>query len=255
MVIKRNLLGQVFGKLTVISENPIRGLAGHVMWNCQCECGNTITKPSANLVNGHTQSCGCLRREIHTTHGMSHYPEYHIWEGIIQRCTNPNFKQYEDYGGRGITVCEEWLNSFETFYRDVGSRPSPELTLDRDDNDKGYEPGNCFWRTRGHQVNNRRNNVFYEYAGQKYQINQLAELPEVKNNGIGLNTLKARIRNSGWDVEDAINIPLTRVPKTYTYNGITKTISEWSKEYNINYDTLYSRLIQLNWSFETAVKT
>lgn len=251
-----DLTGQRFGRLIVASRNPISASSGHIRWNCICDCGNKVTVNGTNLVSGNTNSCGCLRIEIHTVHGMSHYPEYKIWEGMIQRCTNLNFHQYDDYGGRGITVCDRWLSSFASFIVDVGRRPGPEYTLDREDNNKGYDFGNCRWATRKEQVCNRRNNVFYEYKGRKYLLHQLAELPEVKANNISFYVLRGRIRNSGWPVEKAISEPVQdKSPPTYTYNGITKTIKEWSIEYNVGYDNLYSRLNQLKWDFERATET
>lgn len=201
------LTGQKFGRLTVVKRSPEVPKSGHIQWECLCDCGKEILALGTNLVKKNTMSCGCLRREIHTTHGLSSAPEYCVWEGIIQRCTNPNYTQYRDYGGRGITVCDRWKNSFENFYNDVGPRPEKGYTIDREDNNKGYEPGNCRWVTRREQMNNRRNNVYYEFKGKEYQIHQLMLLPEVIATGISIHALRYRLATMGWTVEYSITRP------------------------------------------------
>lgn len=202
-----NLKGHSSGRLTIIGRNPVNATSGHARWDCLCECGKTITLNASNIISGNSKSCGCLALEVRTKHGMSNYPEYVVWEGMIQRCENPNYSQYHDYGGRGITVCDRW-KSFENFYADMGPKPNKSYTIDRMDNDKGYELSNCRWVTRKEQANNRRNTVFYEYKGKKYTISELAELPEVKEKGININTLKGRLRIMGLSVEYAINTPV-----------------------------------------------
>lgn len=249
-----DILGKRFGKLLVLSRASEKTPSGHVLWECQCDCGNGTKALSSNLVSGNTTSCGCLKVERNTTHGMSSSPEYMVWEGMIRRCENKNFKQFEDYGGRGIKICKRWRESFKNFYEDMGPRPSAFHTIDREDNDGDYEPNNCRWATRAEQVRNRRNNVYYQYKGEWYSIHQLAELPEVKAKGVNFNTLKSRIRFSKWSVEDAINTPIK--PRAfYTHNGVTKTISEWAREYNFNYDCLYSRIVDHGWDLEKAIST
>jgi hypothetical protein len=254
------LTGKIFGRLVVDSENPIRTLSGIIQWNCTCECGSKTIVTGSNLVRNHTKSCGCLSKDAvisrNTTHGLSDSPEYGIWQAMIKRCTKPNDPAYSDYGGRGITVTDRWLNSFEAFYEDMGPRPSPDHSIDREENDKGYYKENCRWVTRIEQANNTRRNVFYEYKGNKYTIPQLAELPEVKDSKIGINTLRSRIRKSKYTVEQSISFPIKPMSvQTHTYNEITKTISEWAKEYRLEYGKLYARLVLYKWDFEKAIST
>ena len=154
-----DLTGQTFGRWVVISrgsDDP----SGRAYWNCLCECGTEKLVRVGHLRGGLTQSCGCRRAEVaaqtHTTHGMRWSPEYSVWSGMKRRCFNPNEQNYAYYGGRGITICPEWAESFETFYRDMGPRPSDDLSIDRIDVDGNYEPGNCRWATATEQSSNQR---------------------------------------------------------------------------------------------------
>lgn len=146
-------IGQKFNYLTVVEELPVSS-NGRVFL-CKCDCGNTKKVLLPHLIRSLIKSCGCHRKCIHTKHGMHNSREYSSWENMIQRCTNPKATQYEDYGGRGITVCKKWLDSFDNFYNDMGPRPE-FTTLDRKNNDLGYFKENCKWSNRREQLVNVR---------------------------------------------------------------------------------------------------
>lgn len=147
-------IGDKFGRL-VVKKIAGKTKQGGNKWYCICDCGKHKTVSGGNLYSGHTKSCGCLNTERIITHGMSKSPTYRIWEGIIGRCCNPKDTTYNGYGGRGITVCKEWRESFETFFNDMGERP-PGLTIERIDNNLGYFKDNCKWATYTEQLRNQR---------------------------------------------------------------------------------------------------
>lgn len=179
------MIGKKFGKLTVIEESSIRK-NGAICWICRCDCGN-ITEPirSHNLRYGDTTSCGCIHKEItskrSTVHGLRKTKLYSIWTNMKRRCNDINASRYERYGGRGITVCEEWKNDFRAFYDWAMSNGySEELTIDRIDVNGNYEPLNCRWVDMKTQQSNRSDNVKVEYNGSLITIARLSELCGIK---------------------------------------------------------------------------
>lgn len=165
------MVGRRFGRLVGV-ERAGSNSSRQALWRFQCDCGNEHVSIGALARRGLVQSCGCFRREAtaevgskNVTHGDSYSRLYGIWAGMKHRCSCPTAQKWADYGGRGITVCAEWDASFETF-RDwaLANGYSDELSIDRIDNDRGYEPGNCRWATAVDQRHNRRDTVAAELS-------------------------------------------------------------------------------------------
>lgn len=160
-VFKHDFRGKRFGKLLAIEPTEER-IHGKIVWRCRCDCGNYCMVMSTRLASGHTKSCGCYNSEhtvkMNTTHGGTHTRLYSIWASMKTRCLNPNSKAYHYYGGRGISICDEWKDNFSAF-RDwaLSNGYRDDLTLDRIDSDKDYSPENCKWSTWHEQrINQRR---------------------------------------------------------------------------------------------------
>ena len=162
----RDLTGQKFNRLTVIAREGTNKF-GASTWLCQCDCGNKTVVARSALLSGGTKSCGCWHIDYVatklTTHGKKKHRLYMVWNGMKNRCNQPSHKSYQRYGGRGITVCEEWMRDFQAFYDWAVTNgydetaPKGQCTLDRIDNDKGYSPNNCRWVDMKTQSNNRQN--------------------------------------------------------------------------------------------------
>ena len=178
-----------------------------VKWECRCSCGSNkvILSTTRDLTSGHTKSCGCLHsekaREAHIIHGGADSRLYHIWCGIKARCLNPNNAKYKNYGGRGITVCEEWKQSYESF-RDwsLNNGYTENLSIDRIDVNGNYEPSNCRWADNFIQANNRTDNFIIEYNGEIHTVHEWAIIT-----GISSENIRNRIKNFGWTTEKALN--------------------------------------------------
>lgn len=197
-----DLVGQVFGRRTVIKEIPFPGKTS--LWLCHCECGREQTL-AASVIRSNGKSCGCFKSErtsqIKRKHGLTGQAEHRIWNNMLNRCRNKKMHGWPNYGGRGIKVCERW-GDFQCFLADMGERPSDKHSIDRVDVNGDYEPGNCRWATPLEQNNNRRTNVFVTAQGKTQTLAQWA-----RDLGCGPEAIKARIWR-GLSPEEAVTRPL-----------------------------------------------
>lgn len=209
---RKDLSGKTFGRLTVMHyTHSDSHRVPHYL--CKCECGTEKIISSQSLKRGLTVSCGCYHRERHHVHGITGHPLLDVYRHMKDRCSDPTYHAYKDYGGRGITVCDEWMNDAKAFYDWAVSNGYKEgLTLDRVDNNGNYEPSNCRWATRTEQGNNKRNNIVLEFNGKAMTLHDWARALNI-NPG----TLDSRLRN-GWSIEKALTCgiidPKTRKPKS-----------------------------------------
>jgi len=205
-LIDRN--GDRVGRLLVLGRAEDKVAAGgkrYVRWLCRCDCGAEVMVMSGHLNLSNTTSCGCALRDVlidrNTSHGSTGTPEHEAWRNLKERCGNPNCREYKDYGGRGISVCERWAD-FSMFFADMGLKPSPIHSIDRIDVNGNYEPNNCRWATPKEQSLNRRSNVIVSYGGAKIPLSQAVELM-----GGSKSTYKAvhkRMKYKGMTFECAI---------------------------------------------------
>lgn len=163
-----DLTNHTFGKLIAVrSERTSNGQYG---WLCQCECGNTIIARTTDLTRGHTKSCGCTR-----THGLSKTPLYDAWYNIVRRCCIKSSKDYDRYGGRGITICDEWKDYSKFYEWAIANGYEEGLTIDRINNKEGYNPSNCRFVTMKVQERNKRNNIHIVHNGESMLLIEFAE--------------------------------------------------------------------------------
>lgn len=200
-----DLTGKKFGRLTVVSRAE-NSKGGKSRWLCRCECGNECVVHGSSLKSGNTKSCGCIRREANhdraTTHGMSKTPLFTIWWAMVSRCNNPNNRSYENYGGRGIHVCDEWLDSSCFFEWAITNGYSEGLTIERVDVNKGYEPSNCKWIPKAEQARNKTNSRMVEINGERKCLAQWCE-----EYGVDYFMVRQRICKLGWEPEKALTTP------------------------------------------------
>lgn len=197
--------GKRYGRLVAIKDVGRTTKQGDVIWLCKCDCGNLARVRGSSLTSGNTRSCGCLAEEgrnrfitAATKHGEYNTSLYRVWCSMKHRCLNKNDQSYHNYGGRGINVCDEWLN-YEAF-RDwaIANGYKKGLTLERINNDGNYEPSNCKWIPKAKQSNNTRRCIRLTYNGKTMNIKDWANTM-----GLPYNLLQKRIKR-GWPVEKAL---------------------------------------------------
>ena len=197
-----DLTGQKFGRLTVIERDINAPKNKGVMWVCLCECGNKKSVKTGNLKTNGVQSCGCILNERRTKDDFHNSHLYKVYHAIKRRCYNERASDYEFYGGRGIGMCEEWLNDgYAFYYWSMANGYKDGLTIDRVDNSNDYSPDNCRWVDMKEQCNNRRSNHLITYNGKTQSLTKWSD-----DSGIGYHKLRYRIIN-GWDIEKAFNTP------------------------------------------------
>jgi len=210
----KDISGERFGRLLVLGLAGQRGVM--YSWYCACDCENVIEVRFSNLRGGGTRSCGCLSLEVKTKHGNARRcgwtGAYSTWKSMRGRCLNITNPGYHNYGGRGIRICDSWLNSFKSFLEDMGERPDG-LCIERIDNNGDYCPQNCRWANRKDQANNTRFNYLLEYNGLTMNMTQWAG-----NTGIKRHVIEGRIR-LGWSIERTLTTPTANNVKKLQSNA------------------------------------
>jgi hypothetical protein len=200
------LIGRTFSRLTVVSES-VNTCGNKRKWKCICECGKHVEVQAFSLTSGGTKSCGCLRAELiaarNKSHGMSGTPVYAVWNTMLQRCHNPESRQWPDYGGRGVIADPSWWD-FRVFLTDMGTPPFIGASLERVDNNLGYSKTNCVWADSVSQANNTRKNVYVTYNNETLTVAQWA-----RKLGLRPGTIRHRLK-AGWDTNQALNQKIGR---------------------------------------------
>ena len=191
----------IIGPETSTPKNP-RGFRYYIL--CRCICGKERPVPVDALKSGRSKSCGCQRRN-NVTHGLSETTEYRTWLRMKQRCYDENTDRFKDWGGRGITVCEQWKHSFPQFLEDMGPKPASDYSLERIDNAKGYFPTNCRWASRKEQCRNTRRNRYLTHNGLTLTLAEWSE-----KTSLSRTTITQRIDSSGWTIDKALSTPVKR---------------------------------------------
>lgn len=226
---------QKYGKLSAIRRIG-KDKHGHYLWECRCDCGNVVIAAQARLRSGRKRSCGCLHKDAAQKRAKpySHRERlYVLWMGMRQRCSNPNNSSYAWYGGKGVTVCDEWENNYLSFKKwalETGydeSLPRGMQTIERKNVGKGYSPDNCEWKTIQQQQRNKGNTKLFEYNGESHTVVEWSEILGLKHG-----TLHSRVLGRGWGIKEAIETPAREQHEKIfvDYRGEGRSISEISQE-------------------------
>ena len=230
------ILYKDFNMLTLIREIKKRDKNGGKYALYKCDCGKECEIRISSVKTGNTNSCGCGRYS--SKYGLiKKIPEYRIWTDIKTRCYNKNHSSYSNYGGRGIKMCDRWLESFDNFFEDMGKRPSKKYTLDRINNDGNYEKYNCRWATQSQQCRNQRRNHLITHNNKTQTL-----IDWVEELNLDYNLLERRLNHNKWSFEKAISTPCRVGKNIIEYKDEKYTLWKFSIKYNIDYSYLKYRL-------------
>lgn len=248
-----DLTGREFGRWRVLERGPNYGTGTTWVCECQCEKKTVRTVQASNLRSGGSTGCDCVRiekvRERVRKHGRTGTPEYYVWQQMKYRCTNEKNAAYADYGGRGIRVCDRWMESFEAFIEDMGNRPTKTSTIERRDVNGNYCPENCCWIEKKEQNKNKRNTAFVEVEGEKVRLQEVAD-----EHGISNGALTYRVEQ-GMSVDDAVAQPVQKRHYTREYKGEQKSLVQLSAIAGVPPPTIQHRIVYYGWSVEKAAET
>lgn len=241
-----NMAGLRYGSVTAICDvGQVK--SGDRKWQFLCDCGSSFEASGYAVRSGKVRDCpACAKRRsasATTTHGMTETPEFEVWTGMHTRCYNPKNKAFADYGGRGIAICERWRESFAAFLADMGPRPSATHSIERNNVNGNYDPGNCRWATRVEQARNKRNNVKVVIDGIEKTLAEWCRVYRVRPA-----TASLRHKNG---VRGAALFRTT--VREITHTGVTDTISGWSKRTGLKPTTISMRVFTYNWPVERAL--
>lgn len=249
-----DMTGQRFASVVAIAPAD-KCSSGDVRWSFRCDCGSTFTTNGYAVRCGRVISCPACAAErsrlASVKHGETESAEFKIWTGMLTRCFNTHAKAYENYGGRGITVCDRWRNDFPAFLADMGRRPSPRHSVERKDNDGNYEPNNCVWATREEQGRNKRNNVRVTIDGVTRTLVEWAEI-----SGLSYETIYQRHLVGRMGGQLLVAGPELIRPKrtgVVEFNGVRDTYDGWSKRTGIKPSTIAMRICHYGWPVARAL--
>lgn len=249
--IRCDVIGKRFGRLFVTGIGE-PGRKNETRYRCECDCGESVDLYGYALTSGRTKSCGCLRRDntraMKTVHGMYGTSEYKSWTSMKDRCLNPDNHAYKDYGGRGIGIYKPWIDSFEAFYSYMGDKPDRSYSIDRIDNDRGYEPGNVRWATDRMQCENRRNVRHYDFQGLRMLADEIGEHIGVRRGVV------RKLLNRGHELDEIVEDIVFNVGRLYNpndepyevrsipWNGRNWTTRELADHFDVSYSRVNALL-------------
>lgn len=251
-----DIIGKKFGKLIVLrraNDYIYGGGKKEAQYLCRCDCGNMKIIRGSSLRSGHTTSCGCAITEAATKHGLKGTRIYDEYHKMKQRCYNPNNQSYDDYGGRGIKICDEWLDPenglIKFYFWSITHGYRDNLTIDRINFNGDYSPENCRWTNRIVQSNNKRNNMTLTLNGITHTAATWSEIT-----GISAYNIYNRKNNLGWSDKKTLTTPENKYIKIFNHSdGRSMSITDWAIESGYDRDLIYDRVIRQGWSIDRAI--